>query len=127
MKKYYNMTTFLTIGIYSILTTFYFPYLNQEIGLSLVEVGQVVSIGALFTIIAQPLLSNRFSNSKNKNKFILTYLAIVFIAIVGLMFINKDLAIVFAPFYGLLLSPMVGVFEIYIEELSIKMGMNFQI
>lgn len=125
MKKYYNMTTFLTIGIYSILTTFYFPYLNQEIGLSLVEVGQVVSIGALFTIIAQPLLSNRFSNSKNKNKFILTYLAIVFIAIVGLMFINKDLAIVFAPFYGLLLSPMVGVFEIYIEELSIKNGYEF--
>lgn len=72
MKKYYSMTTFLTFGVFSILTTFYFPYLNQEIGLSLGEVGRVVSIGALFTLVAQPILSNRFSKVKNKNLDIIT-------------------------------------------------------
>ena len=74
MKKYYGITTFLTFGVFSILTTFYFPYLNQEIGLTLSEVGRIVSIGALFTLVSQPILSNRFSKSHNKNKFILFYL-----------------------------------------------------
>ncbi|GAA0086177.1 MFS transporter [Clostridium sp. CTA-7] len=125
MKKYYSITTFLTFGIFSILTTFYFPYLNQQIGLNLSEVGRVVSIGALFTLIAQPILSNKFSKAKNKNRFILIYLAIVFIAIVGLMFINKDLSIIFAPIYGSVLGSVAGIFEIYIEELSIKNGYEF--
>lgn len=125
MKKYYSMTTFLTFGVFSILTTFYFPYLNQEIGLSLGEVGRVVSIGALFTLVAQPILSNRFSKVKNKNRFILIYLVSVFISIVGLMFINKNLSIIFAPIYGSLLGSVAGIFEIYIEELSIRNGYEF--
>ena len=125
MKKYYNMTTFLIFGVFSILTTFYFPYLNQEIGLSLSEVGRVVSVGALFTIIAQPILSNRFSKVKNKNKFIITYLIGVLISIVGLMFINKDLAIYYAPIYGAMLASVAGIFEIYVEELSIKNKLEF--
>ncbi|VYT64965.1 MFS transporter [Clostridium tertium] len=125
MKKYYNMTTFLIFGVFSILTTFYFPYLNQEIGLSLSEVGRVVSVGALFTIIAQPILSNRFSKVKNKNKFIITYLTGVLISIVGLMFINKDLAIFYAPIYGAMLASVAGIFEIYVEELSIKNKLEF--
>lgn len=125
MKKYYSMTTFLTFGVFSILTTFYFPYLNQEIGLTLAEVGRVVSVGALFTLIAQPILSNRFSKVKNKNRFILIYLVSVFISIIGLMFINKDLSIIFAPIYGSLLGSVAGIFEIYIEELSIRSGYEF--
>ena len=67
MKKYYGLSTFLIFGVFSIITTFYFPYLNQKIGLNLTEVGQVVSIGALFTLVAQPLISNSFSKSNNKN------------------------------------------------------------
>ena len=57
MKKYYGITTFLIFGVFSILTTFYFPYLNQEIGLSLSEVGRVVSVGALFTLFSPLILS----------------------------------------------------------------------
>lgn len=125
MKKYYGMTTFLTFGVFSILTTFYFPYLNQEIGLNLSEVGRVVSIGALFTLICQPILSNKFSKSKNKNRFILGYLVLVFIAIIGLMFINKDLTIVYAPIYGAILGSLAGIFEVYIEELCIKSRYEF--
>lgn len=125
MKKYYGMTTFLTFGVFSILTTFYFPYLNQEIGLNLSEVGRVVSIGALFTLIYQPILSNKFSKSNNKNRFILGYLLLVFIAIIGLMFINKDLTIIYAPVYGGILGSLAGIFEVYIEELCIKSKYEF--
>ncbi len=125
MKKYYGITTFLTFGVFSILTTFYFPYLNQEIGLSLSEVGRVVSVGALFTLFSQPILSNKFSKSANKNRFILSYLVIAFITIIGLMFINKDLTIIYAPIYGAVLGSLAGVFEIYIEELCIKNKYEF--
>lgn len=125
MKKYYGITTFLTFGVFSILTTFYFPYLNQEIGLSLNEVARVVSIGALFTLICQPMLSNKFSKSNNKNRFILVYLTVVFIAIIGLMLINKDLTIIYAPIYGAILGSLAGIFEVYIEELCIKSRYEF--
>ena len=125
MKRYYGMTTFLTFGVFSILTTFYFPYLNQEIGLNLSEVGRVVSVGALFTLIFQPILTNLFSKSKNKNRFIISYLFLVFIAIIGLMFINKDLTIIYAPVYGGILGSLAGIFEVYIEELCIKSRYEF--
>lgn len=125
MKKYYGITTFLTFGVFSIISTFYFPYLNQEIGLSLSEVGKIVSIGAFFTLVFQPILSNRFSKSNNKNKFILTYLAFVFIAIIGLMMVNKDLTIIYAPIYGAILGSLAGIFEVYIEELCIKNNYEF--
>ena len=125
MKRYYGMTTFLTFGVFSILTTFYFPYLNQEIGLNLSEVGRVVSVGALFTLIFQPILTNLFSKSNNKNRFIIGYLFLVFIAIIGLMFINKNLTIIYAPLYGAVLGSLAGIFEVYIEELCIKSRYEF--
>ncbi len=125
MKKYYSLTTFLTFGVFSILTTFYFPYLNQEIGLNLNEVSKVVSIGALFTLIFQPILSNKFSKSENKNKFIIFYLLLVFIAIIGLMILNKDFTILYAPIYGGALGSLAGIFEVYIEELCIKSKYEF--
>lgn len=125
MKKYFNLTTYVVFGVFSVLTTFYFPYLNQHVGLSLAEVGTVVSIGALFTLIAQPVLSNQFSKVKNRNRFILIYLAFVFLAIIGLIFINKDWAIIFAPIYGGVLAPVAGIFEIYIEDLCVKKGFEF--
>lgn len=125
MKKFYNTSTFLIFGFFSIITTFYFPYLNQSVGLSLKEVGQVVSLGALFTIIAQPTITKIFSKSKNKNNFIILYLISIFIAIVALMMIDKKTAIFYAPFYGLILGSVAGVFEIYIEELSTSHGYEF--
>lgn len=125
MKKYYGLTTFLTFGVFSILTTFYFPYLNQEIGLTLSEVGKVVSVGALFTLIFQPIISNKFSKSKNKNKFITCYLILVFISIIGLMTIKKQQIILFAPVYGSILGSLAGIFEVYIEELCIKNNYEF--
>ena len=125
MKKYYAMITFLTFGIFSILTTFYFPYLNQEVALSLSEVGGIVSIGALFTLIFQPILSNKFSKSTNKNRFIIIYLIIVSIAIIGLMCVKKDFAIFYAPIYGAVLGSLAGIFEVYIEELCVKNRYEF--
>ena len=125
MKKFYNTSTFLIFGFFSIITTFYFPYLNQSVGLSLKEVGQVVSIGALFTIISQPIITKIFSKAKNKNNFIIFYLMSVFLTIVILMMIDKKTAIFYAPFYGLILGSVAGVFEIYIEEIATYHGYEF--
>lgn len=125
MKKYYSLTTFLVFGIFSILTTFYFPYLNQEIGLSFSTVSSIVSIGALFTLVSQPLIVHMLSKSKNERKFILSYLALVFIGIIGLSLINKNLTIIFAPIYGSFLAPIGGIFEVYIEDLTIKHKLEF--
>lgn len=125
MKKFYSTSTFLIFGFFSIITTFYFPYLNQSLGLSLKEVGKVVSVGALFTIIAQPTLTKIYSKSKNRNSFIILYLISVFIAIIALMMIDNKTAIFYAPFYGLILGSVAGVFEIYIEEISTYNGYEF--
>lgn len=125
MKKFYSASTFLIFGFFSIVTTFYFPYLNQNLGLSLKEVGKVVSVGALFTIIAQPTLTKIYSKSKNKNNFIILYLISIFITIILLMMIDNKTAIFYAPFYGLILGSVAGVFEIYIEEISTYKGYEF--
>lgn len=125
MKKIYSLSTFLILGFFSIVTTFYFPYLNQKIGLSLREVGNIVSVGALFTLIGQPLLTNFYSKSKSKKNFILSYLVFVFVTIIFLMSINIDNALIYAPFHGIILGSFAGIFEIYIEEISTKSNYEF--
>lgn len=125
MKKIYNLSTFAIFGFFSIVTTFYFPYLNQELGLSLLEVGRVVSIGALFTLIGQPLITNFYTKSKSKKNFILGYLIFVFFNIVFLMLINEKSAIIYAPVHGIILGSLAGIFEIYIEEISTKSNYEF--
>ncbi len=55
------------------MTTFYVPYLNQVVGLSLSQVGTVVSIGALFAILSQQFLVSKFSMRKTK-KDLLSYI-----------------------------------------------------
>lgn len=125
MKKIYSLSTFAIFGFFSIVTTFYFPYLNQQIGLSISELGKVVSVGALFTLVGQPLLTNFYTNSKSKKNFILTYLAFVFATIIFLMSINNKNALIYAPFHGIILGSLAGIFEIYIEEISTRSNYEF--
>lgn len=119
MKKYYSIVTFLALGLFSILTTFYYPYLRNSVGLTLSEVGTIVSIGSIFTLIGQPLLSHNFSKCNNKKRFMTIYLLFIIIGVIGLMNINKVTAIIFAPFYGFVLGSLAGMFDVYIEELSL--------
>lgn len=125
MKKYYNISTFIIFGLFSIIVTFYYPYLNQNVGLNLSDVSKVVTLGALFNIIGQPLLTNFYSKVKDKKRFIISYLITVLLAIIGLMFINLDTAIYFALVYGFILNSLAGIFEIYIEELASFSGFEF--
>lgn len=125
MKKYYNISTFIIFGLFSIIVTFYYPYLNQNLGLNLSDVSKVVTLGALFNIIGQPLLTNFYSKVKDKKRFIISYLITVLLAIIGLMFINLDTAIYFALVYGFILNSLAGIFEIYIEELASFSGFEF--
>ena len=125
IKFYYSLATYINYGAISILTTFYVPYLNQVVGLSLSEVGKVVSIGALFAIFSQSLLVNRLSRSENKKKFIIIHFVVVIFMIVLLMYINKNKVYFFAILYGLIIQTIGTVYEIYVEELSVRQKMEY--
>ena len=125
IKFYYSLATYINYGVISILTTFYIPYLNQVVGLSLTEIGKVVSIGALFAIFSQLILVNKLSRSKNKKKFIIIHLAAVIFMIVLLMYISKNSIYFFAILYGLIIQTIGTVYEIYVEELSVKQRMEY--
>jgi len=125
IKFYYSLATYINYGVLSILTTFYVPYLNQVVGLSLSEIGKVVSIGALFAIFSQSILVNRLSRSDNKKRFIIIHLVVVIFMIVLLMYINKNTVYFFAILYGLIIQTIGTVYEIYVEELSVKQKMEY--
>ena len=125
IKFYYSLATYINYGVFSILTTFYIPYLNQVVGLSLSEVGKVVSIGALFAIFSQPILVNKFSRSENKKKFIIIHFIAQIFMIVLLMYINKNVVYFFAILYGLIIQTIGTIYEIYVEELSVKQRMEY--
>ena len=125
IKFYYSLATYINYGVLSILTTFYVPYLNQVIGLSLSEVGKVVSIGALFAIFSQSILVNRLSRSRNKKKFIIIHLVAVILMIVLLMYINKNTVYFFAILYGLIIQTIGTVYEIYVEGLCVIQKMEY--
>ena len=125
IKFYYSLATYINYGVISIVTTFYIPYLNQVVGLSLNEIGEVVSIGALFAIFSQSLLVNRLSRSENKKKFIIIHFVVVIFMIVLLMYINKNTVYFFAILYGLIIQTIGTVYEIYVEELSVRQKMEY--
>ncbi|GAA0076858.1 MFS transporter [Clostridium sp. CTA-5] len=125
IKFYYSITTYIIFGVFSIITTFYVPYLNQSVGLSLTEIGQVVSIGALFAIFSQLFLVNRLSKTRNKKKFIITHLCVVILMIVLLMFTNKNTIYLFAILYGISILTIMSIYEIYVEDLSVKQNIEY--
>lgn len=124
-KFYYSLTTFINYGVMSIVTTFYVPYLNQVVGLSLSEVGTVVSIGALFAIISQQFLVSKLSMSNNKKKFIIAHLCALICMILILIFINKSIIFFYAAFYGIIIQTVGTIYEVYVEELSVKQHMEY--
>lgn len=125
VKFYYSLTTFINYGVISIVTTFYVPYLNQIVGLSLNEVGTVVSVGALFAIISQQFLVGKFSVSENKRKFVITHLCALIVMILFLTFVNKSIIFVYAIFYGIIIQTVGTVYEVYVEELCVKQKMEY--
>ncbi|AWK49942.1 MFS transporter [Clostridium beijerinckii] len=125
VKFHYSLTTFINYGVLSIVTTFYVPYLNQVVGLSLSEVGKVVSIGALFAIISQQFLVSKFSASENKKKFIIVHLCGLICMIGFLMFINRSVIYFFAVLYGIIIQTVGTIYEVYVEGLCVKQKMEY--
>ena len=125
IKLYYSLSTFIHYGVTSIVTTFYVPYLNQYVGLSLSEVSKVVSIGALFAILSQQFLVGRFSSSLSKKKFMITHLCGVIFMIVFLMFVNKNMIYFYAILYGLIIQTIGTIYDVYIEGLCVKQKMEY--
>jgi OHS family lactose permease-like MFS transporter len=125
IKFYYSLTTYINYGVMSIVTTFYVPYLNQVIGLSLSEVGKIVSIGALFAILSQQLWVDKFSTSGNKKIFIIIHLCTLIGMIVFLMFISKAIIYLFAILYGLIIQTVGTMYEVYVEGLCVKQRVEY--
>ena len=124
-KFYYSLATYINYGVISIVTTFYVPYLNQVVGLSLSEVGRVVSIGALFAIISQQLLVNRLSMSDNKKKFVIIHLCALVCMMLLFMIANKFIIYFFAVLYGSIVQTTGTVYEVYVESLAVKQRMEY--
>lgn len=125
IKFYYSLSTFINYGVMSIVTTFYVPYLNQVVGLSLSEVGKVVSIGALFAIISQQILVGKFSAIHNKKKFVMIHLSALVCMILFLMFINKSIIYLFAILYGIIVQTSSTIYEVYVEGMCSKQKMEY--
>lgn len=125
IKFYYSLSTFINYGVMSIVTTFYVPYLNQVVGLSLSEVGKVVSIGALFAIISQQILVGKFSAIHNKKKFVMIHLSALVCMILFLMFINKSIIYLYAILYGIIVQTSSTIYEVYVEGMCSKQKMEY--
>lgn len=125
IRFYYSLSTYIIYGVISIVTTFYVPYLNQVIGLSLSEVGIVVSIGALFAIISQQLLARKLSSSCNKKKFVMLHLCTLILLMLIFMFANKFIIYFFAVLYGSIAQTVGTVYEVFVEGLSVKQRMEY--
>lgn len=112
----YNLVTFLYFGVASILSTFYFPFLSQDVGLNLGEVSKVIAFGALFSLATQPYLSHLFAKSRNKKGFMLVYFGLLASVNVAMLFVDQQRIYLFAVLYGCLALPLIGTYEIYIEK-----------
>lgn len=124
-KFYYSLTTYITYGIISIVTTFYVPYLNQIVGLSLSEVGRVVSIGALFAVFSQQFLVSKFSITLNKKKFVMHHLCALVLMMLFFMFPQKLIIYFFAILYGSIVLTTGTIYEVYVEGLCVKQRMEY--
>lgn len=125
VKFYYSLATFIHYGVISIVLTFYVPYLNQYVGLSLSEVSKVVSIGALFAILSQQFLVGKFSSSESKKKFMIIHLCGLICMIVFLMFVNKNMIYFYAILYGLIIQTVGTIYDVYIEGLCSKQKLEY--
>lgn len=125
VKFYYSLSTFIHYGVTSIVTTFYVPYLNQYVGLSLSEVSKVVSIGALFAILSQQFLVGRFSSSASKKKFMIIHQCGLISMIIFLMFVNRNMIYFYAVLYGLIIQTIGTIYDVYIEGLCVKQKMEY--
>lgn len=125
MLSSYRIATFLYFGVASILSSFYFPFLAQEIGLTLGQVSKVIAFGALFSIVSQPYLSHLFAKVRNKKNFMLTYFGLLAVVNAGFLLVDESWIYPFAVLYGCLALPLIGTYEIYIEKISAIKGYGY--
>lgn len=107
--------TFLYFGTAGIISTFYYMFLQQKVGLDLAEIGRVTSFGAIFSFAFQPVLGCRFSQSPDKKKFIRLYFVGLIAVLAGMILVNEGMIFLFAILYGCIAIPMIGTYEIYLE------------
>lgn len=125
MLRRYSIVTFIYFGAASIISTFYYPFLTQGVGLNLEQVSTVVAFGALFSLVAQPYLSHVFAKVRDKNAFILIYIGLLSVVNITMFFVSQEWIYLFAILYGCLGIPIIGIYEIYIEKIATYKGFEY--
>ena len=108
--------TFFYFGTAGIISTFYYMFLQQKVGLELSEIGKVTSFGAVFSFAFQPFLGYRYSMSRDKKTFIRLYFLGLILVLTGMILVTEKIIFLFAVLYGCIALPMIGTYEIYLEE-----------
>ncbi len=111
----YRTVTFLYFGTAGIISTFYYMFLQREVGLNLGMIGRVTAFGAVFSLASQPALGCLFSGTRKKKRFIRLYFLGLMAVLGAMTVVTERTVFLFAVLYGCLAIPMIGTYEIYLE------------
>lgn len=111
----YIAATFCYFGVAGIISTFYYMFLQREVGLDLGMIGKVTAFGAVFSLVFQPALGCIFSAVRNKKRFIMLYFLGLAGVLAAMTAVTERMIFLFAVLYGCLAIPMIGTYEIYLE------------
>lgn len=121
----YYLVTFFYFASAGIISTFYYMFLQQKVGLDLETIGKVTSFGAAFSLVFQPMLGCWFSGTEKKKRFIQVFFLGLMLVLVGMIVVTADKIFLLAVLYGCLAIPMIGTYEIYIEAVCRSEGMEY--
>lgn len=124
-RRELSLCTFLYFGTAGILATFYYPFLQQKIGLDLLQISKITSFGAMFSLISQPLLGYLFVRCKQKKRFMQGYMLSLIGILMLMLIIGKEVIYPFAILYGSLVLPLIGTYEIYIEKVAVSQDFEY--
>ncbi len=116
----YRTVTFLYFGTAGIISTFYYMFLQREVGLNLGMIGRVTAFGAVFSLISQPALGCLFSGTRKKKRFIRLYFLGLMAVLGAMTVVTERTVFLFAVLYGCLAIPMIGTYEILVGVKYIK-------
>ena len=116
----YRTVTFLYFGTAGIISTFYYMFLQREVGLNLGMIGRVTAFGAVFSLASQPALGCLFSGTRKKKRFIRLYFLGLMAVLGAMTVVTERTVFLFAVLYGCLAIPMIGTYEILVGVKYIK-------
>lgn len=117
--------TFFYFAAAGIISTYYYMFLQQKVGLDLSQIGKVTALGAVFSFASQPFLGYKYALSGDKKQFIRIYFGALIAVLAGMIIAREEIIFVFAVIYGCIALPMIGTYEIYLEEVCRRAKLRY--